>query len=62
MKHSDSSTEMISRDEVLKILEEMKSWILKSGKLEAFGLLMNMLDSIKTPKITEVRIDGDADR
>ena len=62
MKHIDSSTEMISRDEVLKILEEMKSWILKSGKLEAFGLLMNMLDRIKRLKITEVRIDGDADR
>ena len=49
--------EMISRDETLKVLEEAKNWILKSGKLEAFGMVVNLLDRVTALEVKEVK-DG----
>ena len=39
--------EMISREKVLKILEETKDWLLKAGALNEFGPLVCALDRVK---------------
>lgn len=39
--------ELIDRERVLAILEETKTFVLKTGRLDSFGPLMTVLDRVK---------------
>lgn len=51
--------EVISREAVLRILEETKDWLLKAGGLNEFGALMMVLDRVKNLKVMEVKEHAD---
>lgn len=39
--------ELIDRERVLEILEETKTFVLKTGRLDTFGPLLTVLDRVK---------------
>lgn len=46
--------DVIERDAVMKILEETKTFVLKTGHLDAFGALVTILDRVKKVPVYRV--------